>query len=234
MIVFIFILNAVAVITIIITIIINNNMVIIVNYLLYCLLSFANAGPQGARDGTLTVMIGGPADTVQSCTPVLECYSRKILRFGEVGSGMAAKLINQALVGVHALAASEAIYMAESFGIDSVENISTLKEMLHASWGQSKVLELCLDDYIKAKTLGSNEVLSKTAAPLRNLRKDFSCIERDVTTATNNKDILNKVLHLVGTANKSFDEAKNIGLDDSAFVSLVQLLESKSGIKEGK
>ena len=40
-----------------------------------------------------------------------------MLHFGPVGSGMAAKLVNQALVCVHAQAAAEAIYLAEDMGL---------------------------------------------------------------------------------------------------------------------
>ena len=47
----------------------------------------------------------------------LSVPSTQVLHFGPVGSGMAAKLVNQALVCVHAQAAAEAIYLAEHMGL---------------------------------------------------------------------------------------------------------------------
>jgi hypothetical protein len=46
-------------------------------------------------------MIGGDEKTVKMITPFLGCFGNNILHFGPIGSGMSAKLVNQALVGMH-------------------------------------------------------------------------------------------------------------------------------------
>ena len=76
-----------------------------------------SGGPKGAADGTLTVMMGGPDLVCEAVRPVLHTYASKILHFGPVGSGMAAKLVNQALVAMHAQAACEALHLAEKVGL---------------------------------------------------------------------------------------------------------------------
>jgi 3-hydroxyisobutyrate dehydrogenase-like beta-hydroxyacid dehydrogenase len=98
---------------------------------------------------------------------------------------MAAKLINQALVGVHAQAAVEAIRMANKLDL---KDTALLKDLLAASWGQSKILDLVLNDYNTVQSTSSSlaetmEKIRSTAspAPLRNLYKDFHCIEVEVS-----------------------------------------------------
>eukprot|EP01034_Spumella_vulgaris_P034657 gene34657-42746_t len=98
-----------------------------------------SGGPGGAWDGSLSIMIGGAKEDVEVVRPVLELYSSKIQHMGNIGSGTAAKLINQTLVGIHMQAAVEALYLAEQMGIT---DISQLKDLLNISWGQSKILDL--------------------------------------------------------------------------------------------
>jgi hypothetical protein len=70
-----------------------------------------SGGPGGALAGTLTIMIGGDEKTVKMITPFLECFGNNILHFGPIGSGMSAKLVNQALVGMHVQVPLIPVYM---------------------------------------------------------------------------------------------------------------------------
>eukprot|EP01035_Chromulina_nebulosa_P021069 gene21069-27299_t len=94
-----------------------------------------SGGPDGAARGSLSIMIGGSNDDINKAKPILESYSNNIFHFGPVGSGMAAKLVNQALVSMHAAAASEAIYLSKRFGLNDTKLVA---EMLRESWGQSR------------------------------------------------------------------------------------------------
>lgn len=112
---------------------------------------------------------------------------------------MAAKLVNNALVSAHAQCAAEALLMSQRLGLigeegnNDVEKIENLLKMLKASWGQSKVLELIGDDFIaftnqdKLSTQQQQQEYSienlkyfHTQAPLRNLKKDMSCVVSDL------------------------------------------------------
>lgn len=55
------------------------------------------------------------------------------------GSGVAAKLVNQLLVGVHAQVASEAISLAEDLGLTDV---NALLQLLNSAWGNSVMLQV--------------------------------------------------------------------------------------------
>ncbi|MEI6332785.1 MAG: NAD(P)-dependent oxidoreductase, partial [Pseudanabaena sp. ELA645] len=60
-----------------------------------------SGGDVGARNGTLTFMIGGAAASLQECLPLFEAMGRNIKHCGAIGSGQAVKLCNQTLVSVY-------------------------------------------------------------------------------------------------------------------------------------
>lgn len=124
---------------------------------------------------------------------------------------MAAKLVNQALVGVHAQAAVEAITIAQSMGLTDV---AKLKQLLSTSWGQSKVLDLVMADFLTAEASGTSLADMKTAAPLRNMQKDFSCIPA-------------VGLPLVHGAGQAISTACSNGLQDAPFAALINLLKEQ-------
>jgi hypothetical protein len=171
-------------------------------------------------------MCGGNKEEYAKYSPLLSTMGTNVMYFGESGSGTAAKLVNQCLVTAHAQAAAEAIHMAESFNLidlgtrkpesnknTSIEKEQRLIEMLTSSWGQSKVLELLLNDYITIKTAegGSaarcpSEMAPPSGAPLRNLDKDMQCAMGDIRTILTDR---NKRRHSVEERDDSCREAGN-------------------------
>jgi 3-hydroxyisobutyrate dehydrogenase len=64
-------------------------------------------------------MVSGPEEAQAHCRPVLEAMGKFIYNAGpEPGQGMALKMINQMLMGIHEVAASEAMVLATKVGID--------------------------------------------------------------------------------------------------------------------
>ena len=99
--------------------------------------------------------------------------------------------------------------------------------MLKESWGQSKILELALADYINAQRTGW-ESLDGSPAPLRNLLKDMKCIEQEFNTNTNNDTNATPFppLPTINSASNAISTACNNdnNLSNSAFVSLVDIM----------
>ncbi len=95
-----------------------------------------SGGPHGARDGTLTVMVGGREDAFVRALPVLEAFGRHVVRVGAHGAGQVAKLCNNLVAGVTMTAVAEACAIAEQEGLDA----ATLFELMAASTGDSRVL----------------------------------------------------------------------------------------------
>ena len=75
-------------------------------------------GDIGARDGTLTIMVGANSEDLEYVRPLLNAMGKKIVHAGTVGSGQSLKLVNQLLCGVNLLAAVEAFQVAEKLGMD--------------------------------------------------------------------------------------------------------------------
>src|SRR5204862_4288778 len=52
-----------------------------------------SGGSVGARDATLTIMVGGPRDLFEECKPVLEAMGKNVIHCGENGMGEAVKVV---------------------------------------------------------------------------------------------------------------------------------------------
>src|SRR5581483_45787 len=71
-----------------------------------------SGGVAGAEAGTLTIMAGGDPDLVDAARPVLEAFAERIFHAGRLGSGHAAKALNNALSALALVATSEAVVTA--------------------------------------------------------------------------------------------------------------------------
>jgi 3-hydroxyisobutyrate dehydrogenase len=77
-----------------------------------------SGGDVGARDGTLSIMVGGERRDFDRALPVLEAMGRTITYCGKPGAGYLVKLCNQILTGLHLVAAAEALALADAAGVD--------------------------------------------------------------------------------------------------------------------
>jgi 3-hydroxyisobutyrate dehydrogenase len=94
-----------------------------------------SGGSEGAVNGTLAVMAGGPAEAVLRARPYMEAYSKSIVHIGEAhGSGQMAKIVNQVLVAVNELAVSEALLLAEAAGLDLSTTLAAVEGGAAGSW----------------------------------------------------------------------------------------------------
>ena len=76
-----------------------------------------SGAPPKARDGTLTIMVGGDADVLAACRPILEALGENIFHVGPLGTGEAVKLVNNLLAASHAAALGEALNIGVRFGL---------------------------------------------------------------------------------------------------------------------
>jgi 3-hydroxyisobutyrate dehydrogenase/2-hydroxy-3-oxopropionate reductase len=95
-----------------------------------------SGGPAGAREGTLTVMVGGEAEAYDFVLPVLRAFGKNIRLCGGVGAGQAIKLVNQLLVGIHTAAIAEAVALGTRLGAD----LGVIQELVGASFGGSTMM----------------------------------------------------------------------------------------------
>ena len=93
-----------------------------------------SGGVEGARDGTLAVMVGGDMNAFDRVKPVLEALGRTITHFGASGAGQAAKATNQIMCAGVIQAVAEAMAFAKSEGLPLDKLIETLGKGAGSSW----------------------------------------------------------------------------------------------------
>ncbi len=94
-----------------------------------------SGGSEGARDGTLAVMAGGDSSALDEIRGFIDAYAASIVHVGEApGSGQMAKMVNQALVVVNQLAASEGLLLAEAAGLDLKTTLKAVGGGAGGSW----------------------------------------------------------------------------------------------------
>jgi hypothetical protein len=71
---------------------------------------------QAARDGTLSIMVGGEPDVFERLRPYLACMGTEITHCGRVGAGQAVKLMNNMVVAQTVVALAEALAVARASG----------------------------------------------------------------------------------------------------------------------
>jgi len=96
-----------------------------------------SGGVPRATDGTLAIMVGGDARDLEEARPALSAMGANIIHVGAVGSGEVAKLCNNLIAGVSAVAVSEAFRIAEGFGVDA----KVLTDVISKSSGNTWVME---------------------------------------------------------------------------------------------
>jgi len=93
-----------------------------------------SGGVEGARNGKLSVMLGGSEDNLERARPAIEAYAARITRMGDVGAGQATKAVNQVLVAGINQACAEGLALAEALGLDGERLLPTLGAGAAANW----------------------------------------------------------------------------------------------------
>jgi 2-hydroxy-3-oxopropionate reductase len=85
-----------------------------------------SGGEQGAVEGSLSIMVGGEAETVERARPVLESLGKTIVHVGGHGAGQTVKAANQLLVAGTISLVSEALVLLEASGVDGERGLEVL------------------------------------------------------------------------------------------------------------
>lgn len=93
-----------------------------------------SGGTEGAKQGSLSIMIGGAQDQVERARPFLESMGNRITHIGENGHGQMAKMVNQMLVVGNTLAMCEALVFARAGGLDLEKTLSAITGGAAGSW----------------------------------------------------------------------------------------------------
>lgn len=93
-----------------------------------------SGGDIGARNATLSIMVGGDAPAVERVMPVLSKLGKTIVHQGGAGSGQRTKVVNQILVAANTLGMCEALHFAARAGLDTQKVLAAVSGGAAASW----------------------------------------------------------------------------------------------------
>ena len=93
-----------------------------------------SGGSEGARNATLTIMVGGEPEAFERARPVLEAMGKTVTLFGPAGSGQAVKAVNQVILAGTYLGVAEGIVLALKAGLDPVAVAGALDGGAARSW----------------------------------------------------------------------------------------------------
>lgn len=97
-----------------------------------------SGGEIGAKEATLSIMVGGNEEAFQRAKPIFEALGKNIVLIGGPGAGQVTKACNQIVVGVTIQAVSEALILARKSGVDPAK----VREALLGGFAQSRILDL--------------------------------------------------------------------------------------------
>ncbi len=97
-----------------------------------------SGGAIGARDGSLTIMVGASEAAFARARPLLELLGRRITLVGGNGAGQICKVANQIIVALGIEAVAEALVFASKAGADP----ATVRDALLGGFASSRVLEV--------------------------------------------------------------------------------------------
>lgn len=103
-----------------------------------------SGGITGAEKGSLSIMVGGEKATAESVQPILETMGTIVRHMGSSGAGALAKACNQIVVAATVTAASEAMLLARTSGLD----LTVMQELLSGGLADSQVLRQKGDRWI--------------------------------------------------------------------------------------
>ncbi len=93
-----------------------------------------SGGDIGARNGTLAIMVGGPANALETVRPIFEVMGKTITHVGDSGSGQVAKAANQIMVAAQMVAMGELLVLAQKSGADPVKVIQAIRGGAAQCW----------------------------------------------------------------------------------------------------
>lgn len=97
-----------------------------------------SGGETGAKEGTLSIMVGGPAGAFERAQPIFSVLGGRVVHVGPAGAGQVAKAANQVIVAATIAAVAEALTLAKRAGVDPAR----VREALEGGFADSRILQV--------------------------------------------------------------------------------------------
>jgi len=93
-----------------------------------------SGGDIGAKNGTLTIMVGGDASALEKAMPIFQAMGKTITHVGEAGAGQVAKAANQIMVAAQMVAMGELLVFSKKAGVDPRKVVDAIKAGAAQCW----------------------------------------------------------------------------------------------------
>ena len=101
-----------------------------------------SGGVSGAKNATLTIMVGGNKSAFNKSKKILKCLGNNIIHIGNSGSGQIVKACNNMMLGINMIGVCEAFLLAKKFGIDLKKFYKICATSTSASWAMQNHLPI--------------------------------------------------------------------------------------------
>ncbi len=122
-----------------------------------------SGGTAGATAGTLTFMVGGDASALAKADPLLSAMGQRTVHCGANGSGQAAKMCNNMILGITMVGTCEAFVLAEKLGLSATALFDVVSTSSGQSWSMNTY---CPVPDVGPQTPADNQYLPGFAASL--------------------------------------------------------------------
>jgi len=93
-----------------------------------------SGGDIGAKNGTLTIMVGGDVAALEKAMPVFQAMGKTVTHVGEAGAGQVAKAANQIMVAAQMVAMGELLVFSQKTGVDPQKVVDAIKGGAAQCW----------------------------------------------------------------------------------------------------
>jgi 3-hydroxyisobutyrate dehydrogenase len=93
-----------------------------------------SGGDVGAKNATLSIMVGGDPEVIEAVKPLFECMGKAIVHQGGAGAGQHTKMVNQILIATNMIGVCEALLYAYKSGLDPTTVLQSVGGGAAASW----------------------------------------------------------------------------------------------------
>jgi 2-hydroxy-3-oxopropionate reductase len=171
-----------------------------------------SGGEAGARDGTLSIMVGGERAVFERCRPILAALGTTLTYIGGNGLGLIAKLVNQMLMEAAFCSIAEAFALAAKAGAD----IDAVYQAVRGGLGGSRVLDQMLPQLL-AGELGSG--------------RELTLHHKDGAYAMAAADALGSWAPITALTHALFDQALAAGQGAHSAAAVARVFEQRVGVR---
>ncbi|KAH9998133.1 NAD binding domain of 6-phosphogluconate dehydrogenase-domain-containing protein [Russula compacta] len=96
-----------------------------------------SGGVTGAKAGTLSFLVGGSKQSFSRASPILALMGQRIIHCGSAGSGLAAKICNNLVLGVEQIVVAEAMLLGQRLGLDPAVLANVINNSTGGCWSST-------------------------------------------------------------------------------------------------